>query len=184
MKATFSLLILLALFSSDVRHLMMDLKGSQLQWEATKKFGQHNGEVGILEGIIDVKNDTIVGGKVKLNMNDIQVMDIKDESDKKKLVKELRSKELFHVSKYPTITFELIQMKKDSAIGVLSIKNKSKRIAIALKDYGRNANGQYFITSDWYYINRAFWNLEWKNWLLNGVVDDEFRIRFQVVSKE
>jgi polyisoprenoid-binding protein YceI len=154
-------------------------------WEATKKFGQHNGEVGVLKGDIKVEGGEIVGGSVILNMNDISVLDLEDESDKKKLLREIQGKEIFDTKKYPEVIFELLEIRNDSAIGNLTIKNKTEKVGIPLLVYGREENeNHYSIVSDWYYINREHWNLEWSNWLKNGIVDEEFKVKFKVVSED
>lgn len=161
----------------------MDIQESKLEWVATKKFGQHNGEVGILRGDFLIRGEVVVGGSVEVNMNDISILDIDDKEDQEKIIGELKHKDLFHVDKYPSVFFSIDSIVSKEIIGKLTIKKKTETVRIPLEVKGKNSAGKYFVKSGWYFIDREEWKLEFGNWIKNGVVDDAFKVRFNVVSR-
>lgn len=103
-------------------------EASEVNWTGRKPTGKHNGTIGIKSGYITVVEDSIVGGKFVLDMEDIDVIDLRsDEDSQMKLISHLRSADFFEVEKYPTATFEI------TAVTEIDSANQSDQEKLANK---------------------------------------------------
>lgn len=79
---------------------------SHVTWIGTKPGGQHNGTIAISEGSIDVKDGTVAGAKLTIDLSQIDVLDLEGEYEQK-LIGHLLSPDFFAADSFPTATFEL-----------------------------------------------------------------------------
>ncbi len=91
--------------------LNLNLDNSQVTWVGTKPTGRHNGSFGITSGNIKVTDDQIVGGKIVIDLTDIDVYDLKEDMESHgKLVNHLKSADFFDVENNPTAIFEITKV--------------------------------------------------------------------------
>lgn len=84
---------------------------SEVSWIGSKPTGKHYGTLGIESGYINIVNEKISGGKIVIDMNDIEVRDLKsDEDSHMKLTEHLRSDDFFDVENHPFAEFELTEI--------------------------------------------------------------------------
>ncbi|MGK7390638.1 MAG: YceI family protein [Candidatus Cyclobacteriaceae bacterium M2_1C_046] len=84
---------------------------SEVNWIGSKPTGKHYGTLGIENGSIHVQEDSIISGKVIIDMDDIDVVDLRsDEDSYMKLVEHLKSEDFFDVEKHPYSVFEFTSL--------------------------------------------------------------------------
>jgi polyisoprenoid-binding protein YceI len=84
------------------------LSDSEIQWEAYKVTGQHDGIVNLSSGELEIKDSKIVGGNFVADMTSITVQDLSGES-KGKLEGHLKSPDFFGVESYPKAKFVITE---------------------------------------------------------------------------
>lgn len=100
-----------ATVSASAKDYALDTAASQLNWYGFKPTGQHHGTIGITNGSIAVDNGEVVGGNFEMNLNDIDIQDLKGE-DRQKLTGHLKSEDFFHIERYPMATFAITDVEK------------------------------------------------------------------------
>lgn len=115
--------------SQGVINYALKTEPSTIMWIGKKPTGQHNGTLGIEQGTIQVYNDTIMGGRIVIDMEDIQVLDLQsDEDSQMKLTEHLRSKDFFYVEKFPEAEFVITNVQPlDSIAKDTYLKNRSSQ---------------------------------------------------------
>lgn len=107
---------------------------SNIEWLGKKIGGQHEGNIHVKSGYLELKNNKIVAGDFVVDMTTITNTDLKDEGYNQKLVGHLKSDDFFGVAKYPIATFVVSKSSKfingkASLTGEITIKGKTERIS-------------------------------------------------------
>ncbi|MDQ3536676.1 MAG: YceI family protein [Bacteroidota bacterium] len=90
----------------DATKHTIDKQNSDVTWVGTRPGKRHNGTIGIKQGNLQVANNTLVGGTIVLDMQDIEVLDLEGE-DKQKLTGHLKSPDFFDSEGSPEARFEI-----------------------------------------------------------------------------
>ena len=106
----------------------IDVEASSVTWLGKKVTGQHSGSLQLKEGSVELKNQTLTGGRFVFDMTSIRVLDIKDEKWSTKLENHLKSEDFFTTAKYPQATFEITssQALKNSPPGAFNYDIKGE----------------------------------------------------------
>lgn len=138
-----SLIVLLFQFGfAKEESFNVDVKQSKLEWHGKKVTGEHNGLINIKGGMLQFKDDMLVGGEFHVDMKTIVNLDIESEEYNAKLVNHLKSDDFFSVEKFPTATLKIKEVKAHKAEksdanywikGDLTIKGKTNPIEFAAK---------------------------------------------------
>lgn len=84
---------------------------SEISWTGRKPSGKHTGTIEIKEGKIKLLNQNITGGYIIIDMNEIEVRDLKSDDDSHmKLTEHLKSDDFFDVANHPYSNFEIINV--------------------------------------------------------------------------
>ena len=159
---------------------------SKVEWKGYKTTGAHNGEISILNGVLIVDNDRLVGGDFTMDMKSINVLD----TDNKKLLRHLKSGDFFDVEKFPTATFKItesvINDGKTMVNGFLTIKGITEEIKFPAT-ITKNDKDQIILESETFKVDRAKFNITYKSKtffanLKDKFIHDEFDIKVRVVS--
>jgi len=107
---------------------------SNIEWLGKKIGGQHNGNIDIKSGYLELNNNAIVAGEFVIDMTTITNEDLKNETYNQKLVGHLKSDDFFGVANYPTAKFVVVKSSVDKngktiVTGDLTIKNKTEQIS-------------------------------------------------------
>lgn len=91
----------------------LNISDSKIEWIGTKVTGYHTGTVPVKNGEIYVSNGEVTGGKIVLDVANMNVSGPKtvDSTSNKKLLGHLKSADFFDVSAYPDATFEFTGVK-------------------------------------------------------------------------
>jgi polyisoprenoid-binding protein YceI len=164
----------------------IDVAHSELKWQAFKAVGTHHGIVPILEGTVNIDGNNITGGKVILDMKNLQVTDLEGDDkqsleDHLKGLKPGKEDDFFNTSKYPTATF-VIQgsspITGDADVnhlvkGELTMRGITKPVAIRVKlDAG--AGNAIKITAVPFTIDRTEWGVKFKSKKFFDDLKDDF----------
>ena len=95
----------------DAKVFQLDTSRSVVTWIGTKPTGKHRGTISISEGSIAVSDDKVIGGTILMDLNKIDVIDLRDDpSDYERLINHLKSDDFFDISNHPTAKFDLIEV--------------------------------------------------------------------------
>jgi len=159
------------------REYQVDSAGSFISWSGTNDQISHYGIFHIDHGYIDIKDSTIAGGEIVVNLSDLNILDLKDNpQESARLAALLSSGSFFNVKEFPQAKFEIdsvvaidlpmeerIRSRRglssnptDNVYGRLTIKGISKSIhfpaKIEMRYYSLQASASFS-------INRNTWNL-------------------------
>lgn len=171
----------------------IDAPRTELKWMAFKPTGNHNGIVPVNGGTIFVKDGTITGGIIDINMSGLEVQGMDGEM-KESLQSHLRGtapgkeEDFFNVGKYPSAMFEITSVSKleNDPVGThmingnLTIKDISK--PISFKATIDLASGSAMkATTEPFVIDRTLWDIKYKSKkfftdLKDDFINDEIKI--------
>lgn len=115
----------------------VDPARSNLEWQAEKLSGKHNGTIKVSNGEIRDDHGKLTG-KIEMDMTSIEDKDMEAGVYKTKLENHLKSADFFDVANFPKSTFQLTSVSPISGAkhgesthkikGMLTIKNKTNEI--------------------------------------------------------
>lgn len=135
----------------DVQSRKVDTKTSTIAWKGYKVTGEHNGNVLIKAGEVQMDGNVITGGTFTIDMNSITCNDLQGEMNGK-LVGHLKSDDFFGVATYPNATLKITRaIPQNTAgdykmLGDLTIKGKTKPVKFFAKV--RQEGGKQIATAD------------------------------------
>ncbi len=144
-KSSFVLAMMILLSGSAVfaQKAEVNTQKSSIEWVGKKVGSQHNGNILLKSGYLELKDAEIVGGDFIVDMTSITNTDLKEDS-KQKLVGHLKSDDFFGVQTYPTAEFVVTKSSKftDGTDGIatltgdLTIKGKTENISFEVERAG------------------------------------------------
>ena len=184
-------ILFMSLFLSSAFAATYDLdpKSSQLKWIGTKVTGSHKGTVEVKDGFIDYKNGQLRGGKVVVDMTEIDNDDL-DGKWKKKLLNHLNSEDFFSTKNHKTSTFEIKNIKdhKEGVIveGLLTIRGKTNQESLKMevkeKDGVVTASGDLVFDRTKY--NVRYNSGKFFNYLGDKLIHDEITLKINLAAKK
>ena len=164
-----------------------------INWAAKKATGsQHNGSIKVKSGSFKVKEGQILSGTVTIDMNSVEVLDLKDPGEKSDLENHLKDTDFFESVKYPEGTFVFNEVLPSNLPafntvipGTLTLKGKSNAINIPLKT---TLNGTELVAeSATFIINRTKWGINFHSGLLgtakDKLIEDNVMLSLNVKAK-
>ena len=169
----------------------IDTGESKVEWYGSKVVGgSHNGIISIKSGSIVWLKDTLVSGKIEIDMQSIINTDVKSAKYNKKLVDHLKSDDFFGVQKFPIAKFETTNVTKlkDSSfkvLGKMTIKGITKEVNITAKI---NRNGSKINAIGEIKLDRTDFNVRYGSGkffenLGNRMISDEIKLNFSLLAK-
>ncbi len=163
---------------------------SVIKWKGFKPGGGHHGTLSLKEGMLEMKEGVITGGRFVIDMNSIVDEDL-DNGNSKKLISHLKSADFFDVEKYPTGEFVITSVlpKQDTTYeitGNLTLKGNTKSISfpadVFVSDWSITASTQAFT------IDRTQWGVNYgsknifKN-LADSFINDEIEVQIRIITE-
>ncbi|MAV64607.1 MAG: YceI family protein [Pelagibacteraceae bacterium TMED124] len=190
MRTFFLLYIIFSIIYSEKYILNTDQ--SKVLWVGSKVTGEHYGEISIKEGFIDIRNDSILGGNIIIDMNTIKVLDIENYEWNKKLENHLKDDDFFSVEKYPFASFEInktyqfIMVDNIAIEGIMTIKDIKNEIIIPASihidnNYAKSIGVATIDRTDFdiiYGSGSFFENLS------DRMIYDDFTIKFSITAEK
>ncbi len=150
MKTKNFVLALIILLTGNVmvaQKVEVNTKESTIDWHGEKIGGEHEGNIQVKSGYIELKNDQIVAGNFVIDMTTITNTDLEDEGYNQKLVGHLKSDDFFGVEKFPTANFVVTKSSKftngkATITGDITIKGKTESISFEVVRAGNEYTGK------------------------------------------
>ncbi|GIV43621.1 MAG: hypothetical protein KatS3mg035_0744 [Bacteroidia bacterium] len=169
------------------KELKVDTQNSLVKWIGTKRTGRHEGTVKIQEGVLKVQDGNLTGGSFVLNMNTIEVTDLKPGEGKEKLEGHLKADDFFNVEKYPTAKFEITSVTPDTTggnthkiEGNLTIRETTKSITFGAKV---NISEDAVEATTNFNINRKDWGIQYEG-KKDDLIRDEVNFNIQIKTEK
>jgi len=124
---------------------ILDFNKSSIVWSAKKVTGSgHTGTVRVSSGVINVKGNAGITGKVKIDMNAMVITDITDAGTNANFLNHLKSADFFNTVAFPDAMFEVtsVQVAKGNngtthnVTGNMTIKGITKTLSFPAKITG------------------------------------------------
>lgn len=152
---------------------------SKIKWVGEKVTGQHEGTIKFSTGALIFNNGNLVSGKFSVDMNSIEVTDLKAGEGKEKLEGHLKADDFFGTNIYPVSSLNFTSVKKKSANvytvkADLTIKNITKPVQFDLKVADGVATTQFD-------VDRTKYGIEYKSGSIfdglgDKVIYDDFKL--------
>ena len=163
---------------------------STVNWTGKKVLGLHTGSINIAEGYIEVTDNQIKGGEVKIDMTSIVVTDIEDKKTSKEFLEHLLGADFFSVDKFKTAVLDIIGSSKTDngkfkVDGTLTIKDISHPVSfIATIEVFTN----YLHSLGEIVIDRTLYNIRYGSGkfianLGDKLIYDDFILQFKLVGQ-
>jgi len=122
----------------------VDVAKTKISWVGKKVTGAHEGTVSLKEGNLVFNGKKLTGGTFTVDMNSIQVTDLKAGQGKEKLEGHLKADDFFGTDKYPTakLNFTKVAAKQNGLYTVtadLTLKGITKPITFDITVNGNKA---------------------------------------------
>lgn len=136
----FTMMILLSGSVIFAQKAEVNTQKSNIEWVGKKVGSQHNGNILLKSGYLELNDGEIVGGNIVVDMTSITNSDLKDGS-KEKLEGHLKSDDFFGVETYPTAEFVVAKSSKfndgsATLTGALTIKGTTESISFEVERAG------------------------------------------------
>jgi len=151
---------------------------SQIMWTGRKAVGDsHTGTLSVSEGRLMMGGDKLVGGEFTIDMNSLTNTDIDDPGKRGNLEGHLKNEDFFEVAKFPTATFELLQVQPATGTpdithnltGNLTLKGVTKSITIPANVIVTDAT--ITAVTPAFDINRTDWGVKYGSGLTGAIGD-------------
>lgn len=145
----------------------IDTLHSSIFWSGFKPGLDHVGTIGLSHGVVQLDQNRVVGGLFTIDMNTIAVEDLSPDRAAK-LSSHLKDSDFFEVDKYPTSTFELVEVSYGGSgpypytvLGNLTIKGITRAVSFGFDCIGRDS--MMFVTTEPINLDRTKWNIIYKS---------------------
>ena len=168
--------------TDPVKKLNINTQKSSVKWVGKKVTGSHNGTINIKEGHLDFENQTLVGGKIVVDMTTINVSDLKSGEGKEGLEKHLNSEDFFNSLQFTTATFEIKETAKSgtgySVMGALTIKGITEMIKVNMTATPTGATAK--VNIDRTKFNIRYGSTSFFDNLKNKAINDNFELDINI----
>lgn len=132
-----ALVVALSTITATAQDKKINTSSSKISWVGKKVTGQHSGTISFKEGVLNFKSGKLTGGNFTVDMNSVEVTDLKAGEGKEKLEGHLKAADFFGTDKYPTakLVFKSVKAKSANVYTItadLTIKNITKPVTFDL----------------------------------------------------
>lgn len=180
-----ALVAVLGTVTVSAQNKNVDVKKSTISWVGKKVTGEHAGTVGLKDGSLAFKSNKLTGGTFTVDMNSIEVTDLKAGQGKEKLEGHLKADDFFGTDKFATAKLVFTKVAATKTAGVyavtadLTLKGITKPVTFDLT-VGKNSATTAFK------IDRTKYDIKYKSKsffdsLGDNVIYDEFDVKVNLV---
>lgn len=164
---------------------------SEINWWGYKlvksETASHNGTLNLKSGNLVMKGNQVVGGTFVFDMNSIDDKDLTGEYHDK-LNGHLKAGDFFEVEKYPTATFVVTSVKKNSdkiynslVTGNLTVKGVTKSVTFPAKI--QYSKGVVSLVSNKFTFDRQKFGITYKSTMQDVLLKDDIDMLVKVSAK-
>ncbi|REC74810.1 YceI family protein [Chryseobacterium elymi] len=154
---------------------------------AKSEASSHDGTVKVKSGDMIMKGNNLVGGSFVLDMTSINATDLTGEYQQK-LNGHLKNGDFFEVEKFPTASFKITSVKKNSdkiynslVTGNLTVKGKTSAITFPAKI--AYSKGVVSLVSEKFSFDRQKFDVAYKSTMQDVFVKDDIEMLVKVTAK-
>lgn len=154
---------------------------------AKTEASSHNGKINLKSGNIVMKGNQVVGGTFVLDMTSINATDLSGEYQTK-LNNHLKNGDFFEADKFPTATYTITSLKKNSdkvynyiVKGNLTIKGKTNAVSFPAKI--AYSKGVVSLVSDKFTFDRQKFDVAYQSSMQDVLVKDDIDMLVKVTAK-
>lgn len=145
-----ALVVALGTLTANAQSKAINTGTSEIKWVGKKTGGEHSGTMKFKDGKLDFKSGKLTGGSFTVDMNSINVTDIKAGEGKEKLEGHLKADDFFGTAKHATskLVFKSVKAKTANVYTVtadLTIKNITKPVTFDLTVNKNNATTSFAV---------------------------------------
>jgi polyisoprenoid-binding protein YceI len=168
-------------------------KTSEVQWEAEKVTGQHNGLISVKRGYITLNADSsLEHATVFINMQSIRCLDLEDDALNSKLVNHLKSDDFFSSKRFPEAVFKVYKVTPmdhetytHTIEGSLTIKGYTNKLAFPVTIEQKNGKVLVNGKTD---VDRTLYDIKYGSGkffdnLGDNMIYDLFTVTFKIVAE-
>lgn len=168
---------------------VVDTASSVIEWVgSTPGNYKHNGILKLSEGTLTVNNKNITSGKFTIDITSIYNLD-QQGKDRANLESHLKEKDFFEADRFPSGSFEIKQLKKDSisqiVIGNLTLKGITQTILVPAKI--KIDDSFILAESTTFSIDRTKWGITYNSGIIGTIKDDlindDIQLKLKIVAK-
>lgn len=185
-KLEFVIIVLIAFLTikATAQNKRISAEKSKISWAVEKVMGKHEGTINIKGGVFTFKEGKLIGGEVIVDMNSVQVMDLKTDKDKKKVEEHLKAEDFFDTDKYPNsqIVFKSVKLKSHgiyTVTGDFTIKRITKPVIFDMKIIHNTATTTFKVKRNQYDI--IYGSKKFYGSIGNKAISDEFKLTMNLV---
>ena len=167
------------------------LASSDVHWWGYKiaktEASSHDGTVNVKSGNLVLKNGAVVGGTFVLDMTSLTATDLTGEYQGK-LNGHLKNGDFFEVEKFPTATYKITSVKKNTnkdynfvVNGNLTVKGKTAPVSFPAKI--TSAAGVVTLESDKFSFDRQKFDVAYKSTMQDVLVKDDVDMKVKISVK-
>lgn len=167
------------------------LTSSEVHWWGYKiaktEASSHDGTVNVKSGNLVLKNGAVVGGTFVLDMTSLTSTDLSGEYQGK-LNGHLKNGDFFEVEKFPTATYKITSVKKNTnkdynfvVNGNLTVKGKTAPVSFPAKI--TSAGGVVTLESDKFSFDRQKFDVAYKSTMQDVLVKDDVDMKVKISVK-
>ena len=174
---------------------ILDFNKSSIVWSAKKVTGSgHTGTVRVSSGVIYVKGNAGITGKVKIDMNAMVITDISDAGTNANFLNHLKAEDFFNTVVFPDAMFEVtsVQVAKGNngtthnVNGNMTIKGITKALSFPAKITG--GGNQVFVEGS-VGVDRSQFDVKYGSStffdsLGDKAINNDIRLTFNLVAKK
>lgn len=170
--------------TASAQEKKVDVSKSTITWVGKKVTGSHEGTVKLKEGNMSFKGNKLIGGKFVVDMNSIEVTDLKSGQGKEKLEGHLKNDDFFGTEKHgmASLAFKTVTPKAGNVYTVtadLTIKGITKPVTFDITADKKSATTSFKIDRTKYdikYGSGSFFDN-----LGDRAISDEFEVNVTLV---
>ena len=154
---------------------------------AKTEASSHDGTVNVKSGNLVLKNGAVVGGDFVLDMKSINATDLSGEYQTK-LNDHLKNGDYFEDEKFPTATYKITSVKKNTnkdynfvVNGNLTVKGKTNVVSFPAKI--TSANGVVTLESDKFSFDRQKFDVTYQSAMKDVMLKDDIDMKIKVTVK-
>ncbi|MCT2560916.1 YceI family protein [Chryseobacterium herbae] len=154
---------------------------------AKSEASSHEGTVNVKSGDMIMKGNDLVGGSFVLDMTSISATDLSGDYQQK-LNGHLKNGDFFEVEKFPTASFKITSVKKNSdkiynslVTGNLTVKGKTNAITFPAKI--AYSKGVVSLVSEKFSFDRQKFDVAYKSTMQDVFVKDDIEMLVKVTAK-
>ncbi|MDH5365794.1 MAG: YceI family protein [Cyclobacteriaceae bacterium] len=179
--AAITVLVMTSFLIVEIDSYKVDVEQSNLKWTGyhLAKSYEHNGNVKLKSGSLEVKNGKILSGNFVIDMTTITNNDIEGEKNAK-LVNHLKSDDFFNTEKFPEAKLVIKKVEGSKASGEVTIRDITEPIAFDIKI--KEAKDDKVIASATLNIDRTKHEVSYGWTIENAMLSNEFKMEVKIIA--